>query len=743
MIYANRTFRALAICILALTPVIARAEPAAGSAGRPPDGVLDLDDPVERLAPLHTKTDADADKLRALALFAAARVAEQKQDYVSALRQYERAFRFNPDAVAPLREIVPLAFNLDRQSEGIRYALILADRDPSDPMLLARLAGYLTEEGDTERARALCEKAIALYEKGNVKPAAPQVALWMEMGRLYFLAKEYDKTALYFGKVYNALENPSAFGLDQGMQRALLNKTELAYQLFGESFLEAGKLEQAEAAFNKSNAVKADEALALYNRARLAFKKKDYAESLARLEAYCDKHFASQGTGPYHLLAEVLAQLDHKDELLSRVEKLHEANPDNMPLAYYLAQQYRAAGDLAKAEPIYRSLLEKHKARPPLEAYQGLVELYREQKQLPKLLAIVGDAVARGNSLTPLGDAGKAIVEDTALSKDLIALAQNPAPGTQTSYGSLVAAGLLAIEQEDYAAANSIFESAMRAPGAKQGEIVVTWGLELFLAGQYADAAKVFQRGLDEKLLPENNPTLPFYLAGALEMSGRTDEALAAAKKAAELQKDSPRFAGRAAWIESHAKRYKAAQESYQALVERFEKQHDSPEVREVLHDAKLALSNLCVQTGDMPQSEEWIEQVLDEFPEDFGALNDLGYLWADAGKHLALADRMIRAAIAHEPDNKAFRDSLGWVLFKQGKYAEAVKELKTAAGSEEEPDATILDHLAEALVKAGSQAEAIEAWNRAAATYDKQGEAEKAKQIREKISASAATNKS
>jgi uncharacterized protein HemY len=45
--------------------------------------------------------------------------------------------------------------------------------------------------------------------------------------------------------------------------------------------------------------------------------------------------------------------------------------------------------------------------------------------------------------------------------------------------------------------------------------------------------------------------------------------------------------------------------------------------------------------------------------------------------------------------------------------------------------------------VKAGSQAEAIEAWNRAAATYDKQGEAEKAKQIREKISASAATNKS
>ena len=48
-----------------------------------------------------------------------------------------------------LREIVPLAFNLDRQAEAVRYALILAEHDPSDPLLLRRLAIYLTEDGDT------------------------------------------------------------------------------------------------------------------------------------------------------------------------------------------------------------------------------------------------------------------------------------------------------------------------------------------------------------------------------------------------------------------------------------------------------------------------------------------------------------------------------------------------------------------------------------------------------------------
>ena len=134
-----------------------------------------------------------------------------------------------------------------------------------------------------------------------------------------------------------------------------------------------------------------------------------------------------------------------------------------------------------------------------------------------------------------------------------------------------------------------------------------------------------------------------FYLAGALEMSGRTDEAIEAARKAAELQKDSPRFASRVAWIQYHAKRYDAARQSYLALLEKFDKNHDSPEVREVMRDARLVLSNICVIEGKMAEAEEWLEQVLDEFPEDVGALNDLGYLWADAGKHLERALQMIQ----------------------------------------------------------------------------------------------------
>src|SRR5262249_31586961 len=112
--------------------------------GAPPknSSSVELDDPIAPLVPLHERSGRDGDRVRALGLFAAGRVAEQKQDYRQALRDYQRALRLDPEAVPALREIVPLAFNLDRQAEAVRYALIMAEREPSDPVLLRRLAVY-------------------------------------------------------------------------------------------------------------------------------------------------------------------------------------------------------------------------------------------------------------------------------------------------------------------------------------------------------------------------------------------------------------------------------------------------------------------------------------------------------------------------------------------------------------------------------------------------------------------------
>jgi tetratricopeptide (TPR) repeat protein len=693
-----------------------------------------FDDPAEPFTPLKPRGGRELDRVRALALFAAGRVAEQKQDYPQALRRYQRAFRYDPDSTAALREIVPLAFNLDRQAEAVRYALIMAERDPTDPVLLRRLAIYLTEAGDTQRALALYEKALAL--QAAEKQAPSLLVSRMEMGRLYFVAKKFAKAADEFAVVLKALENPKDFGLDESMQKALAGKAELTYQLVGESFLAADRPAEALAAFEKAHAAKADEGLHAYNLARVDMKQKQPAQALAKLELYFDKHVATQGTPPYQVLAEALAELGQSERLGERLEKLRAADPGNVPLTYFLAEHYRGAGQLDKAEPLYAQLISQNPSRPPLEAFQGQIAVLHKQKNADKLLATLGEAVARVGTFGPLGESGKAVLEDTEISKSIAESADRRLSSDAASlgFGPRMAAALVSLQVKDFEAANKYFDLAMAAEPKKAAETLVTWGLELFTANQYADAVKVFQRGLDDKLLPETNPTLYFYLAGALAMAGRTDEAIAAADKAAELEKDSPRFASRAAWIKYHAKRYDEARKSYHQLLEKYDKKYDSREARDALRDARLVMSNISVLENKLPESEEWLEQVLDEFPEDVGALNDLGYLWADSGKHLELALDMIQKAVAHEPKNMAYRDSLGWVLFRLKRFPEAVAELKVAAAVDQ-PDGVILDHLGDALAEAGDAAGAIDAWNRAATAFEKSSDTEKAKQSREKAS--------
>ncbi len=112
-------------------------------------------------------------------------------------------------------------------------------------------------------------------------------------------------------------------------------------------------------------------------------------------------------------------------------------------------------------------------------------------------------------------------------------------------------------------------------------------------------------------------------------------------------------------------------------------------------------MSALCVVQGRMDEAEEWLQQVLDEYPDDVGANNDLGFLWADENKHLDRALKMIAAAVAAEPENRAYRDSLGWVFYRLGRFPEAVAELEKAV-DEKQPDGTVLDHLGDAYEKLG-----------------------------------------
>jgi tetratricopeptide (TPR) repeat protein len=441
--------------------------------------------------------------------------------------------------------------------------------------------------------------------------------------------------------------------------------------------------------------------------------------------------------------------LHKENELIGRLEALRAADPGNPLLGHFLAAQYVEAKQADKAEAIYRQLAG---TSPSIAGYRNLVRIYRQSKRYDDLLWVLGEAIVRVGALEPLADNGHPLAEDKDLVQGALAAARtqlNKHP-KGFAYQSRLAAAVLALDAKQYDAAAEFYNAAIQSRPRQADRLYKSWGLGLALKAEHARAIEVFRRAMDQKALPADDPTFPYYLAGALELAGRTDQALAEARKAVKLasarkpaqraaavQQAEPDLAdclSRVAWILYHAKRYAEAAAVYGDLLGKYGSDYSSAAVRELLREARLGLSNIAVIQKDHARATEWLQQVLDEFPDDPGALNDLGYLWAEQGEHLERAHRMIRIAVEKEPDNAAYRDSLGWVLFQKGRVQEALPELEKAAA--QEPDPTVLDHLGDAYRAVGRPQEAKQAWRRAVQAFQKDPDPEKMKRIEDKIKA-------
>jgi tetratricopeptide (TPR) repeat protein len=686
----------------------------------------------ERPSPLNARphTQQERDHLEAVSLFSAGRMHERRGELADALRCYERALRLDPQAGAILRAIIPVAVRLERHAEAVRYATKIVELEDSDPLLLRLLGVHLTEQGDLAGAARLYAKSLAARD--DRKKTATDILLHMEMGRICHLAEKYAEAADNFAKVVRALEHPEEVPFDDEVKRILLGEPGPTYVLFGDCFLAAGRTDEAMAAFKKAESLDPNPARMQLNLARVCAKTNKPTEALAALETCFAAHVRDQGETPYATLADVLKQLGKSDELIPRLEKLHADEADNAPLAYFLASQYRTAGDDQKAEALYLALLDR--AAAPM-AYGSLIEIYRQGKRYDALLAILGRTMDSMDILDALQIESQSVSGDADALENVLQAARTlyKAEPERCTQGMRQAAALLALEAKRYSDAAEFFELALATKPTNAAELALTWAVGLLTDDHAADAVKIFQRGIDENLLPADNPAFHFWLAGALALSDRTDDALAAARKAAELQPKSARMQERPAWVLNFAKRYTEAKKAYEELIQAFDTEDNSPDTRTVLRQARLILSNICVLENHLPQAEEWLEEVLDEFPDDVGAMNDLGYLWADQNKNLSRARAMIQKAVDAEPENAAYRDSLGWVLFRLGELPQAVDELEKAA-ADKKVDGTVLDHLGDAYQKTNQPEKAVDAWRRAAEALRNAKEPEKAEIVEKKI---------
>ena len=408
--------------------------------------------------------------------------------------------------------------------------------------------------------------------------------------------------------------------------------------------------------------------------------------------------------------------------------------PNDVVLADFVARMHVEGGQLEKARAIY---LQVSRTDPGQQILAGLARIAleqskTEQSKTEQALDALGQLVGTHQSLQAVAAELKELIEDRPRRDAFLKRALSLGKSDRLSRGAALAAGRVAVRAERFDAARTLFETALRSEGTDDAQILMAWAMSLLSARQYDRSATIFRRAIQKDALADRAGEAYFFQAGALAMADRTDDALRAAKRAVALNPDSAEYRSRVAWIHYEAKQDEAAERVYRDVIDRWDKD-SSEETRDAIRGARMALSNLCLRQGRVDDSVEWIEQVLDEFPEYPGALNDLGYLWVDRKLHLERSLRMIQQAVAAEPDNRSYRDSLGWAYHRLERNQEALRELRLAIG-DVDTDGVILDHLGDVYWELGRRKRALDAWRRAVAAFERDDENELGRAVETKL---------
>ncbi len=186
---------------------------------------------------------------------------------------------------------------------------------------------------------------------------------------------------------------------------------------------------------------------------------------------------------------------------------------------FFLAEQYKAAGQFDKAG----KLLEKAFAQNPTEQVcNSLIDLYQKTNDTEPLLNVLAQVAEKSNSLLVVEDAVQAILKDDVLLKKLLEFAQTKhAAASEDDFAALRVAGLMAAEAKQWQDVEKLFDLAIKANPKSAAELLLVWGLGLLMDNKASQAEEVFQRGIDQKVLVDDNPAFYYYLAGAWKCKAR------------------------------------------------------------------------------------------------------------------------------------------------------------------------------------------------------------------------------
>ncbi len=679
------------------------------------------DEPLRAFEPSKAAPANENGKRDAMALYMKGRIEQEQGRFSEALKSFLAAIDKDPQAIDAYRGALPILLQRQEIDRARKLTLAAAEQDLAGFDLVIAMGSVFARQSELSNGIQLLQEALALP---SLKPKSLQDLYMRRDLGLYLRAQgNFAKAAEEYKYVFDAIRDPQ---LDKDILEKLLIEPGKLFDDFGDVFLKAEQPELALEAFAEAKKYRDSKpGIHSFNLATVFRQTGKPEKALEELQHYFDAQMQTRGRAAYELLQELLVELKREKELIPQLQEMYKQDEHNDSLRYFLADQILKSGDLEQATQLYTN--GRDKITDP-RALVGMLSVYRQQKNSEKLLGVLTRAfstVPRGDDKAALQQMApdvrtladrfeeeiQALLKDEEAFTELTKYTRSLETGDESKLEFIQAylLGKLCSENNRIEDAVHFYKVAISMRNDPPPLLFTELSSQLIDSQHYAEAVEILNEAIQHPSsgLQRERWRFMYLLSYALAFQGKTEEALEVIHDAQKLQ-PIPMMQYQEAWIVYHARRWDEAI----ALFEQIIANH--PDDKDLINRCRFHISNIYVEQGDMARGEKVLEDVLAEHPDNPQANNDLGYLFADQGKHLERAESMIRKALTAEPDNHAYLDSLGWVLYRQGKYKEALESLEKASKRKQGDDATIIDHLADCLDKLGRHEEAIAAWQRA-----------------------------
>jgi tetratricopeptide (TPR) repeat protein len=702
---------------------------------------------ADQPAAVRPPTRAEVNHREAERLYAQALLQERESRLVDALETLEKAVRLDPDSAHLHRALVPLYLAVDRPDEALRTCRKALDLEPGDFETWFLYARQLKIENQTQDAITALRKAAAcpgLKDRPDLR-----LQIHFDLGVLHESAQEFDKAAAAFTEVVGMLEKGEVPPPEQGGgPEQVATQAAETYERLGRVCVRARRFDEAIAAYRKAQQKDHERQQRLsYNLADVYVGQGKLREALDCLDDYLRTQ--PQSTEAYERKIDLLRRLGRGDEVLGELEKYCQADAQNLALKLLVARQYGEERRTDEALRRYEDLLRQS---PTPEVYRGLLTLYREQGRpgAERVLSILDRSIAaavppKEGQDGDRGEAAKAramlvvLRDDPKLVKAMLDVVRGQMDRRQRIHRETCRyLAILADRAHALKDAEDLYRACLAgvtlAPRSEEESDAYTGLLNvLWQEHKYRDIVDVCRQGLAHAAAT-NLLVFHYNLSRAQLRLGNLDDAIAEANRAVDIAtSDEHRLQMRCyrAGLLAMADRFAEAEADAQGVLKDFKNPG------QVL-EARYTLSEVYSLAKKYAQAEEQLQRILKEHPDEARAHNDLGYQWADQGKNLEEAEKLIRQAIeldrkqkkagAHvetdsDRDNAAYLDSLGWVLFRRGRLGEARAEMeKACALPDGADDPVVWDHMGDVYHKLGETARARSAWQKAVELYGGSG---------------------